>query len=525
MAIIDFFDRGWSINPDGIAYSGAEEQWTFQQAGSLTYRIAHALIDHGVGAGTKVAVLSPNAPLAWISVLGIWRTGAAWVPLNPQVSAKENADLVSRFDVEILLYHPSMAEAVEGIRRDAPAIRECVALGADAPEPSLQTWLTEKPETRPGVDYSMEDVVVVAPTGGTTGAPKGVMNTNRSLSVMVSHLIMALPYPAGTPIVNLAATPMTHTAGLLSLHATARGGTVHIIDRASAEGVLNAIEAREVTDLFLPPTVIYRLLSELEGREIDTTSLRYLINGAAPMSTDKLRAGIDRLGPVFVEGYGQMEAPAAISFLQADEHLQHGMVAPENRLGSCGRPAPMVTVKITEPNSGEELSPGETGEVCVRGDLVMKGYYKDAEKTAETIVDGWLLTGDLGHIDKQGYIHITDRKKDVIISGGFNVYPTEVEQVIWTHPAVMDCAVVGNPHEDWGEEVTAIVELHPDQAVDERELIDLCRQNLGPVRTPKRIIFMDRLIRSVNGKVLKKDLREMLRSGELISNVYSDVKA
>ncbi|MEO3828587.1 AMP-binding protein [Actinomadura sp. B10D3] len=507
MAIIDFFDRGWAANPTGTAYRMGDETWTFAGAGELSCRIAHLLIDLGVRRETTVAVLSPNAPSAWLCVLGIWRSGGAWVPLNPGTPVADNIELLNRFDVEVLVYHADLAPVVAEMKPYLTGVGHFVALGSGTEDPVLMDLVATRPATKPRVPYAMDDVVAVAPTGGTTGLPKGVMNTHRSLSVMVTHQMMALTHAPGEPIVNLAAAPLTHTAGLLSLQASARGGTVVIIPRAAPDDVLDAIERHGVTDLFLPPTVIYRLLDALENREVDTSSLRYLVYAAAPMSLEKLRQGIERLGPVFIECYGQMEAPAAVTFMRPEEHLVDGMPAPDGRLASCGRPYPMATVAILDPDTREEVGPGETGEICVRGDLVMKGYYKNPELTAETIVDGWLHTGDLGHLDAEGYLHLTDRKKDLIITGGFNVYPGEVEQVIWSHPAVRDCAVVGVPHEDWGEAVTAVVETGQGKDVTEEELKALCRERLGPVRTPKRVLFVDELPRSANGKVLKKDVR------------------
>ncbi|MGV9823803.1 class I adenylate-forming enzyme family protein [Nocardia xishanensis] len=513
MAIIDFFDRGWRINPRGIAYRTETQQWTFAQAGAQSCRIAHALLAAGARTDTKIAVLSPNDPLAWICVLGIWRAAATWVPLNPAHPVADNVTLMDRFDVDTLFYAPSLAEQVEQMKQRLPRVTTWIALAEGTDDPQLADWIADHPDTRPKVAYNLDDVVAIAPTGGTTGLPKGVMNTHRSFAAMIAHQMMALTYPADAEIVNLAAAPMTHTAGLFSLQATARGGSVVVVPAATADYILDAVQKYGVTELFLPPTVVYRLLERLDQREADTSSLRYLMYAAAPMSTQKLRRGIERLGPIFIECYGQMEAPIGISFLRPDEHFIDGALAPDTRLASCGRPYPLVTVAIKDPSTGEEVAAGDTGEVCVRGALVMKGYYKDPERTAETIIDGWLHTGDLGHLDEQGYLHLTDRRKDMIISGGFNVYPGEVEQVIWEHPAVRDCAVVGAPHEDWGEAVTAVVELNDDAHVDATELIALCRSRLGPIRTPKQVLFLEQLPRSANGKVLKKAIREQLWAG------------
>jgi acyl-CoA synthetase (AMP-forming)/AMP-acid ligase II len=229
--------------------------------------------------------------------------------------------------------------------------------------------------------------------------------------------------------------------------------------------------------------------------------------GAAPMSVEKLKKAIDLWGPIMAGGYGQTEAPASISNLPPDHHFVNGELAPDGRLSSVGRPNPLIRVEMMD-DANQILPRGETGEICVRGDLVMKGYYKQPDKTAETIIDGWLHTGDIGNIDAEGYLHITDRKKDMIISGGFNVYPSEVEQVIWSHPAVQDCAVIGVPDEKWGEAVKAVVELNPSQSVTAEEIIALCKEKLGSVMAPKTVDFVASLPRSSVGKVLKKDLRE-----------------
>jgi acyl-CoA synthetase (AMP-forming)/AMP-acid ligase II len=235
--------------------------------------------------------------------------------------------------------------------------------------------------------------------------------------------------------------------------------------------------------------------------------LKYLIYGAAPMSTEKLRRSIEVFGPVMLQGYGQAEAPTAIAYMRPEEHFHNGEIAEDSRLSATGRPAPMVRVEILG-EDGTILPTGEVGEICVRGDLVMNGYYNAPEKTAETIIDGWLHTGDVGLYDDEGFLRITDRKKDLIITGGFNVYPSEVEQVIWTHPAVQDCAVIGVPHPDWGEAVTAVVELNDGAELTEEELLAYCRPKLGGIKTPKGAVFVESLPRSPNGKVLKKDIRE-----------------
>jgi len=511
MAIIDFFDRGWRINPQRTAYIQDERSFSFTEVGELSCRIAHALLAAGFGREAKGAVWAGNDVMAWTCTLGLWRAAMCWIPVGARNPAAENHFILDAFDCEILFFQQEFAPVVASLSATLPKVKAWICIDGDAPEVpqsrSLQSWIAGQPATRPRVEVDLDDVVVLSATGGTTGAPKGVMNTHRSTQTFCAHFMIGCPYPADLTPVNLAAAPITHTAGLLSLPCTARGGTVVVLTKPDPAQLLGAIQKHRVTEFFLPPTVIYRLLDIPDlNKKVDFSSLKYFLYGAAPMSVEKLKRAIEVFGPVMMGGYGQTEAPTSISFLTPGEHFAAGRIAPDERLASVGRPNPLVRVEIMN-DANEILPPGATGEICVRGDLLMKGYYKAPEKTAETIVDGWLHTGDIGHLDAEGYLHITDRKKDMIITGGFNVYPSEVEQVIWSHPAVQDCAVIGVPDEQWGEAVKAVVELNAGQQVRADELIALCKDRLGSVKAPKSVEFVDSLPRSPVGKVLKKDLR------------------
>jgi acyl-CoA synthetase (AMP-forming)/AMP-acid ligase II len=289
--------------------------------------------------------------------------------------------------------------------------------------------------------------------------------------------------------------------------AAARGGKLVILPRLEPDLLLDTLEQQQISELFLPPTVIYILLDHPRIKGRDFSALRYFLYGAAPMSVDKLKRALGIFGPVMIQGFGQTEAPACISCLEPAEHFDGSQIASDERLSSCGRPFPLVGVSIQN-DANTSLPQGEVGEICVQGDMLMKGYYKDAQKTAETIIDGWLHTGDIGFIDAAGYLHITDRKKDMIITGGFNVFSSEVEGAINSHPAVQDCAVVGVPDDKWGEAVKAVVELNPGASVSAEELINLCKDRLGSVKAPKTVEFIDKLPRSSVGKVLKRTVRE-----------------
>ncbi|MGJ8669406.1 MAG: AMP-binding protein [Oceanococcus sp.] len=508
MAIIDFYDRGWGINPDGIAYIQDERQYSFNEVGELSCRIANKLLAMGLPKGSKAAIWSANDVTAWSCTLGLWRANMTWIPVNARNAEKENLYILDAFDCEIMFYQNAAADTVARLRLALPRIKHWICIDAEGVDaPSLDSWLEGQPATRPEVDYDMDDVVMLSPTGGTTGMPKGVMNTHRSTQTFIAHFMLACSYRQGEKPVNLAAAPMTHTAGLLAVPCTAQGGTVVVLTAPDPALLLGAIMRHKVTEFFLPPTVIYKLLEAPGIEKVDMSSVKYLLYGAAPMSVDKLKKAIALFGPIMIGGYGQTEAPASISNFRPDEHFDGSELASDERLSSVGRPNPLIRVEMMD-DDGQILPRGETGEICVRGDLIMKGYYKQPEKTAETIVNGWLHTGDIGHIDSGGYLHITDRKKDMIISGGFNVYPSEVEQVIWSHPAVQDCAVIGVPDDKWGEAVKAVVELNPGQSATADEIIALCKEKLGGVMAPKTVDFIEALPRSPVGKVLKKDLRE-----------------
>ena len=513
MSVTDFFDRGWRANPTGAAFIAGERSYTYDEIGNLSCRVGNALLARGVGCEVKGAVLAGNDPLAWACVLGLWRAGMAWVPVNPASPPDEIQHLLAGFDCEVLFCQEQFLPVVDKIRTELTALHTVISLGDDAAAATavdgvvLQTFIEAASSQVPEFIPDQDSVAGIMPTGGTTGPPKGAMNTHRSLSVSALHHMFAAPYSTDEPIVNLVAAPMTHAAGTLTLPCTARGGTVVVMTRVDLDLLLDLVEQHRVTEMYLPPTVIYRLLETPGIEERDFSSLKYLIYGAAPMSTEKLRRAIEVFGPVLFQGYGQAEAPTAIAYLRPEEHFRGDEIAEDARLSAAGRAAPMVRVEIMD-ETGTILAAGQTGEICVRGDLVMRGYYNAPEKTAETIIDGWLHTGDIGHLDDEGYLHITDRKKDLIISGGFNVYPSEVEQVIWAHPAVQDCAVIGVPHPEWGEAVTAVVELNEGAELAEDELLAYCRPKLGGIKTPKQALFVDALPRSPNGKVLKKDIRE-----------------
>jgi len=353
----------------------------------------------------------------------------------------------------------------------------------------------------------IDDIAMIAGTGGTTGRPKGVMLTGRNLETMSALTLMGYPFD-GRPC-YLALAPLTHAAGVLCLPVMALGGRVVIMPKPDLGEFLALIERHRVTHTFLPPTLIYMLLQHEKLASTDRRSLQCFWYGAAPISAARLEEALERIGPVMAQLFGQTEAPMMISMMRPSEHFNADGSVAKRRLSSAGRPGPLVQV-ATMDGDGRILATGETGEIVVRSSLVMAGYYKDPKATEEATRHGWHHTGDIGYLDADGFLYIVDRAKDMIITGGFNVYSVEVEQALMQHPDVQDSAVVGLPDEKWGERVVAVLQLHPGRVLDPSDLLGFVKARIGSVKTPKQIEIWSDLPRSKVGKVMKKDVRATL---------------
>lgn len=508
MALVEYLDRGAMSNPDGACLTAADgETLTYRDVQRLSYRIGNRLISLGFKPGDLGSVIALNDAFAFACIFGLARAGMAWLPAHPRNSQDDHRYLFDFLECKVILFSSDFADLVAALRPQLPGVRAWVCLdGALGDIPSIETWLADTADTDPDLPRSVDDLAIILPTGGTTGRSKGVMWKNRVVHNMVATQMICMCYDQSERPVNMAAAPLTHAAGMITFATLARGGQVVILPRPDIAMMLDTIERYRITELFLPPTVIYRMLEFPGIDRRDYSSLRYFVYAAAPMSVEKLKRAIQVFGPCMTQSYGQSEAPMLVTFFSPREHVPAGKLAPDRRLATCGFPTPLVEVRILDEDN-HRLPHGMPGELCVRGDLVMDGYFKQPDKTAATIIDGWLHTGDVAVQDADGWLRIVDRKKDMIISGGLNVYPQEIEQVIWTHPAVEDCSVIGIPDDDWGERVTAVIELAPGGEVSAEEIQALCKRRLGSLKTPKTVHFR-KLPRSPNGKVLKRALRD-----------------
>ena len=505
MQMVGFFDHGARLWPGRDCFIEQGRRLTYREVSLASHRVANGLRAGGVGIGSRVAVLSANDGLAFVAVLGALRAGATWLPVNARAAPAEMLAFLVRHRCDALFFHGDFGETARILASDAPCIRLLVCIDRELPAArSMTAWSAAYPAQCADADINRDHIAVIKPTGGTTGAAKSVMQTHGNFETMVATFLACMPFEQ--PPVHLVAAPMTHGAGSICFPLFACGASNVLLPKADPGAVLQCMAAHRVSVLFLPPTVIYMLLAHPQLREHDYSALKYFIYAAAPMSADKLRAAIEVFGPVMAQTYGQAEAPMLCTYLAPRDH-RPDQPALAHRLLSCGRPTPFTRVEIMD-EAGALLAPGEKGEIVVRGNLVFAGYFEDAEASREASMHGWHHTGDVGYRDEDGFVYIVDRKKDMIITGGFNVFPSEIEQVIWSHAAVQDCAVIGVPDAKWGEAVKAVIELKPGKDVTAAELIALCRHRLGGVKTPKSVEFWPVLPRSPVGKVLKKDIRQ-----------------
>ncbi|MCW2760698.1 MAG: AMP-dependent acyl-CoA synthetase [Marmoricola sp.] len=514
MRLVDCLDKGASLDPGAPCLTTDGRTSTYAEVQRLSQRIAAALVRQGVRPGDKVAILSANDPVAFTCVFGISRAGAVWCPINPRNEAAENTELLDLFDCSVLVYQAGFAPLVQQIRGDLPKLTTLVCLDGSADVGSVDAaigWdeFLGSDEAEPLDLSTPDDLAMIVGTGGTTGRPKGVMLTGTNLETMTAIVLMSYPFE-GRPV-YLALAPLTHAAGVLCFPILALGGEIVVMRTPDVGGFLDLVERHHVTHTFLPPTLIYVALDAPGLESADLSSLQCFWYGAAPMSATRLEEALTRIGPVMAQLFGQTEAPMMISTMAPRDHFHSDGSVARERLSSAGRPAPLVTVTIMG-EDGALLGRGQRGEVVVRSSLVMRGYYRNPEATAEASAHGWHHTGDIGYLDDDGYLFLVDRAKDMVITGGFNVYSTEVEQALMQHPAIQDCAVVGLPDDKWGERVTAVLQVRSGQTLDVAEVTAFVKQRLGSVKAPKQIEVWDDLPRSKVGKVLKSEIKQVLSS-------------
>jgi len=479
---------------------------TYAEVRADASRYAQALESKGIHKGSRTAVLSANRPEVLYNFCANMLLGSCNTPLHPLGSAEDQAYVLRDAEIETLVFDPAyFGQRAAELKTRVPGLKHLLAFGpTDVGEDlnALAASFDPKPLVAP--DIRPDDLNTIVYPGGTTGRPKGVRQPYRSAAYMTMVQMAEWEWPKEVRF--LIATPLSHAAAAFVVPTLQSGGAFVALQGFTPDLFFDAIEKHKITSTFLVPVMIYPLLDHPRASTADLTSLETLFYGASPMSPARLREGVEKWGQIFFQCFGQSEAPMALTHLKKADH---DLSKPE-RFASCGRPSPWVHLALLD-KSNQPAPAGEPGEICVRAPLVMEGYNGLPDETAEAFAGGWLHTGDVGRFDDEGFLHIVDRKKDMIVTGGFNVFPREIEDVISAHPAVAQVAVVGVPDERWGEAVKAVVVLRQGHDASDdlaAELKSAVKDAKGSVQSPKTIDFVTSIPLSALGKPDKKALRK-----------------
>lgn len=480
---------------------------TFAELGERANRLGNALAARGVGAGERVAVLLPNCPEYLELDVGLAQAGLVRVSLNARATARQQREVVEDSGAVALVYAEEFAAMAAEILESASGMRAVFRLGGGAAEGEVLDYeraLAEAPSTQPEADPDPDDLYCLFYTSGTTGRPKGVMLSHAAYLAVAHNLLLEFgPVRAGDRIVLT--QPLSHGGGFFLLPWLLSGATCVVMERYDVVACLELVERHGAQALKVVPTMLLQMLSAgIEPPPLP--ALRQVIYGASPMPAKQLGDLLELFGPVFSQLYGQAEAPMSITVLDEADHAAGGRL-----LSSAGRPWRGVEVKVVDPE-GNEVAPGEAGEVVVAGPHLMSGYWQQPELTAEVLRDGWIHTRDIAETDERGYVYLLGRSDEMIISGGFNVAPRVVEDALNRHPAILESAVLGLPHETLGQEVTAFVSLRPEAAATVEEIIDFSRGELG-YQKPRQVHIVERLPRNAYGKVANAELRALAVEG------------
>ena len=487
---------------DRPAIADNQTRWSYLELGAAAGRLIAVFRANGLRKGDAVALLASNRVETWAVVTAAAVMGLRYTPLHPLAAEDDQAFIVEDAEIKTLIVEGAkFSERARALKRRAAGLQHLLSFG---PMQGARDLLAEMASVAPAAlndEGEAEAICWLAYTGGTTGRSKGVMIAHRSVLNMATLIYADWEWPENTRY--LAATPITHAGGVNIFPTLMRGGFTRVLPGFELESYCRTIEEERINAVFLVPTLVYALIDAREVRaRYDLSSLQTIVYGAAPMSPDRLLEAMQIFGRVFVQMYGQTEAPQCVTTLRKVDH------DPSNprRLGSCGRPNPLVDVKLFDPEMNE-VERGKPGEICVRGALVMNGYWKRPDATQEAFRGDWLHTGDVAVQDEEGYYYIVDRTKDMIISGGFNIYPREVEDALMSHPAVGSAAVIGVPDDKWGEAVKAFVVLKPGAAAEFETLHRHVKAKRGGPWAPKSVEFVDSIAVTGLGKVDRKALR------------------
>lgn len=504
----DLFRRSVLHYARRVAVKQGARALTYAELGAQVNRLANALIGLGLRPGERVALLMWNCPEYVVCDFAAATAGLVKVPLNHLLTRDEVRFRIDDSEAVAVVCDEHFAPMVEELRAECPSLRHhiCITEGgrpAPAGFTAFADLVARGAARDPGIAVADDDLIGIMYTGGTTGRSKGVMHTHKSVLAIVYSETLEMDVRHSEVMLQVA--PLPHATQFMLLPGFLRGGTHVLMRKFDPDEVLRAVERERVSWIFMVPTMIYVLLDDPALRKYEHRTLRTIIYGAAPMSPDKLERAIEQLGPVFIQVYSQMEVANQTTTLTKEDHVE-ALASARHRLASCGRPLPVAQVRIVD-EADRDVAVGEPGEILVRGPHMMRGYWRREEETARTVRGGYIHTGDVARADEDGFIYIVDRAKDMIISGGMNVYSVEVENVLMEHSDVVEACVVGVPDDKWGEAVTAFVVRREGARVDGPALIAFAGTKLAAYSRPKTVEFVAEIPKTPYGKMDKKAIR------------------
>jgi len=508
-----FLHKAAQLRPEQAALVHGSEVILYREFRERALGIGGNLLALGLKPGDRVAFCLANSPRILETVYGCFAAGLVVVPINARLHPREIAYIVSNSGARVLIHGPEFNDGIVQHLGDFAGLERRVCTGEARGTVHFDGLLSAPARLKAPVDVAPTDPCWLFYTSGTTGRPKGATWTHRTVRVVTMNYLADI-YNIQPGEVVAHAAPMSHGSGIVALPAVARAATNVVLDTKSFEpkALFALIEKMKVSHIaFLAPTQIIKMLEEYEPGAYDLSSLKAICYGGAPIYIEHLRNAMKIFGPVFAQIYGQGEAPITITGLNAAAHARL-LETNDPRIGSAGTVRTDVEARCVDEDD-RPVPPGQAGEVVVRGDIVMQGYWNNPEATAETLRNGWLHTGDIGMFDQNGYLFLLDRSKDTIISGGNNIYPREVEEIIVQHPAVATAVVFGIPHEYWGEAVHAVVVLESGATASAEQIIEHCGQHLAGYKKPKSVEFVESLPVSGYGKVMRREIREKYWQG------------
>lgn len=505
MTIVNLIKRSSQWFSDRIAVVFDQEKITYREFILRTNCLSNGLLNLGLRQGDHVAILMGNTIHMMESQFALAFGGLVWVKLNPRTSLQECLHILNDSESKAILLGREYGDILKEISKDLKYIKHIIFDGPPVPGwENYEALVSSSASSYPKIEVRENDLYSIRYSSGTTGEPKGILHSERAR--MTSLINVILDTPLNEQDTMLHASPLSHGSALYFLECFVKGGKNVILNKFDPLAFFAAVAKEKVTMTYVVPTMIYMLLESKDLQDYDLSSLKRIVYAASPIAPLKLKEAIQKFGNIFHQIYGMSEAPNVITSLRKEEHLLAGNEAGDGLLCSAGRPSLLSDVKIVGPDH-RDVKPGEVGEVCIRSTQLMERYWKLPRETEEKLRGDWFLTGDMGRIDENGYLYIVDRKNDMIISGGLNIYPSEVENAIFQHPGVLECAVIGIPDEKWGEAVQAFVVLKENRTATEEEVIRFCRSKIANYKKPHRVEFVECLPKNSLGKVLRRELR------------------